>query len=775
MSYFREFPNIQYVNRFPNSKSNDETITAKNLFMRAKLREDFASILSFSDYYSIIEGERPEQIAERVYGDPNYDWVILLANNIININDEWPLDNNSFNSYLMEKYGSDEALSQIHHYETLEIKDSYGRVVLPGGLIVDETFYNAPEYQAIEDNPPGITFPPIYLDPVVAIATAFLGTGANSRKVASVSVTNVGRGYPSNTKVFFSGPPQTVNGSVSVGISSFRVSNIGITSSGQGYRTVPNITFSAPPQSVKAVAICTITESGSVPEENITITNNGIGYGLTAPSISFSIPPVIISGATYRQTSPIPLGNIIDGMYIRQDGVKVFSVSGAGSSVKSFDLLTAWDANTLSVLTQIDVSTKFSYCTGIEFSPDGTKMYICGGKSGTFLVCRYDLSTAWDLSSATFTNELLVPSPGGVRLKSDGTKLYILNYDSSYVIKEYNLSTPWNITTASFANSYQLGSIVNDSSILGFSFNSSGTKLYATGADNDSVYEFDLLDWDLSTLEFKNSLYIGDRISSASDIFVNPTLDNFLICGGNNDVLYEYTVRSRTKGIGVVNNSSLSSITITMPGVGYTVPPTITISDPYPSVTAQGTVVLSNGQISNVIITNSGFGYTTAPTTTIDNVPTFSTATGIASVVDGKITSITVINGGDNYDEPPTISFDLSPEPTLNVEVGDTYSQSNKTWRWNGTNWEEKVTEGFSYFDNGLLKSTIGNLTSIPVSNYEYERRLNDEKRFILIPKPQYLSVIEDDFRKIMKYDRNADNVIDSKTKTTYNPKLSGV
>ena len=91
MGYFNELPNLQILNRTKNKVSNDETLIIKNFFKRAKLREDIGSISSAFEVYMINGDERPEQIAEKYYGDPELDWTILLANNITNINNEWPL------------------------------------------------------------------------------------------------------------------------------------------------------------------------------------------------------------------------------------------------------------------------------------------------------------------------------------------------------------------------------------------------------------------------------------------------------------------------------------------------------------------------------------------------------------------------------------------------------------------------------------------------------------------------------------------------------------
>jgi hypothetical protein len=137
MSYFRELPNFEYIANFPNQSFNDDYVVAKNIFKRAKLRTDIANAVTAFEYYQIIDNERPDQVAAKVYDNADLDWVILTTNNITNINQDWPLDNNSFYKYLIDKYGSEEELGKTHHWETVEYRDEYGRVVVPGGLEVD--------------------------------------------------------------------------------------------------------------------------------------------------------------------------------------------------------------------------------------------------------------------------------------------------------------------------------------------------------------------------------------------------------------------------------------------------------------------------------------------------------------------------------------------------------------------------------------------------------------------------------------------------------------
>ena len=134
-SYFKQVPNFEYVNRTRGSKDISNYITVKNLFKRGKIRPDIFGNLNYFTKYKIIGDERPDNIAFKEYNDSSLDWVVLLSNNMLNVQDEWPLPQTSLDEILLEKYGSYQKLhSGVHHYETIEIKNSKGGVILPGGL-----------------------------------------------------------------------------------------------------------------------------------------------------------------------------------------------------------------------------------------------------------------------------------------------------------------------------------------------------------------------------------------------------------------------------------------------------------------------------------------------------------------------------------------------------------------------------------------------------------------------------------------------------------------
>ena len=135
-NYFKRLPNIKYQNLLEIG-SPGLKVDAKNIFRRAKLREDILSQTTYFDDYFIVGDERPDNVAEKVYGDSDLDWVVLITNNILNIQNEWPMPTNLYNDFLLEKYGSYEAIYEVHHYESKRIKNSNGTVVFPAKVVVN--------------------------------------------------------------------------------------------------------------------------------------------------------------------------------------------------------------------------------------------------------------------------------------------------------------------------------------------------------------------------------------------------------------------------------------------------------------------------------------------------------------------------------------------------------------------------------------------------------------------------------------------------------------
>ena len=140
MAYFQELPNVLYPSLLSSRNKVESRVIVKNLFKRSKLRTDLDQAITAFNYYDITDGMRPDMVAQELYDNPELDWVVLTSNNITNIRDQWPLDHNDLQEYMLEKYGSEENIAKVHHHETREIRDEYDRVVMPAGLQVDEGF-----------------------------------------------------------------------------------------------------------------------------------------------------------------------------------------------------------------------------------------------------------------------------------------------------------------------------------------------------------------------------------------------------------------------------------------------------------------------------------------------------------------------------------------------------------------------------------------------------------------------------------------------------------
>ena len=158
-NYFSQLPDFEYVNRTEDGKRISDYTKVNNLFKRGKLREDIFQETTFFEQYQIQGDDRPDNVAQKVYGDAALDWLVLLSNNIINIYEEWPLPQESFDAYLLEKYNNnyDTLYNGIHHYESNEVTNSQGVVIFPKGVRVGAaqsvSYFDEVDSQQVTVNP----------------------------------------------------------------------------------------------------------------------------------------------------------------------------------------------------------------------------------------------------------------------------------------------------------------------------------------------------------------------------------------------------------------------------------------------------------------------------------------------------------------------------------------------------------------------------------------------------------------------------------------------
>ena len=140
MGYFNELPDILYQSPLSHKKSSVDYVAIKNIFRRTKLFDYLSDNVSFFNKYIIEDGDRPDTVAENLYGNSELDYIVVLMAGITNITHEWPVQDFQIYNFALAKYGSEVKMNEIKYYETLEIVDDQNRQIVPPKLIVDADF-----------------------------------------------------------------------------------------------------------------------------------------------------------------------------------------------------------------------------------------------------------------------------------------------------------------------------------------------------------------------------------------------------------------------------------------------------------------------------------------------------------------------------------------------------------------------------------------------------------------------------------------------------------
>ncbi|MDP2654944.1 MAG: DUF2341 domain-containing protein, partial [bacterium] len=188
-----------------------------------------------------------------------------------------------------------------------------------------------------------------------------------------------------------------------------------------------------------------------------------------------------------QETNPL-------GLFFKPDGTKMYVVGVGTDDVEQYSLSTAWDVSTASYDSKsFDVNAQETDPAGLFFKPDGTKMYVVG--INTYDVEQYSLSTAWDVSTASYDSKSFDVNaqeirPTGLFFKPDGTKMYVVGFNTDDV-EQYSLSTAWDVSTASYDNA-NFRVATQEASPYGLFFKPDGTKMYVVGVDTDDVEQYSL-------------------------------------------------------------------------------------------------------------------------------------------------------------------------------------------------------------------------------------------------------------------------------------------
>jgi surface protein len=230
-----------------------------------------------------------------------------------------------------------------------------------------------------------------------------------------------------------------------------------------------------------------------------------------------------------------------EGLFFKSDGTKMYVLGAGGLDVNEYTLSTAWDISTASYLQNFSVSAQDNSPRDLFFKPDGTKMYILG--NGGDDVNEYTLSIAWDISTASYLQNFSISaqdtSPSGIFFKSDGTKMYVLGL-SGVDVNEYSLSTAWDISTASYVQNFSVST--QESTPYGLSFRSDGTSMYVIGLSGDDVNEYSLSTaWDISTASYVQNFSVASQDNTPAAFYFKPDGTKMYMLGFTSKDVYQYS------------------------------------------------------------------------------------------------------------------------------------------------------------------------------------------------------------------------------------------
>ena len=382
-------------------------------------------------------------------------------------------------------------------------------------------------------------------------------------------------------------------------------------------------------------------------------------------------------------------------------GAKMYTVGHTDKHIDEYDLTTAYDVSTATWRTHFNVGNQDSSPQGLNFNDDGTKMYVVGTAGRPDLgiaadnVYEYALGTAWQIETATYTDLFSLAnedtSPRSMRFNADGTLMFIMGDDGDDV-GEYSLGTAYDVSTATFVDAFSFNA--EDTSPIGFGFNTLGTKIYILGSVGSDVMEYPLVTgFDISTTQALTDTYSlsstpGAPVLNPRGLEFNTTGSKMYLIGDAGKFTMDGIVQDNItflEGNTYIFNVADSSMTGHTLKFSTTSDGTHAGGTEYTSgVTASGTAGSANAKITVV-------------------VPSKTPSPNIGSAVD----KLHYYNGGH------TISGGeiATPEWKGNLQITYTNAVDNIDTRYKTKN-QEDIFEESLLFRAGLDWSVVnGNLT----------------------------------------------------------------
>lgn len=230
------------------------------------------------------------------------------------------------------------------------------------------------------------------------------------------------------------------------------------------------------------------------------------------------------------------------GLTFSPDGVNMYICGSSGQEVNQYVLSTPWNVATASFVRLFSVATEETVPQSVRFKPDGTRMYVIGSNGDD--INEYSLSTAWDISTASFVQLFSVSAqetaPNGLEFSLDGIHMFVTGTVGDD-INQYSLSTAWDISTASFVRTYSPS--IAESTPQGIAFRPDGLRMYLLGDTGDLIYQYNLSTaWNISTATFDKSLSIGYLDGTITDLAFKSDGTKLYLIGSTNDIIYELSL-----------------------------------------------------------------------------------------------------------------------------------------------------------------------------------------------------------------------------------------
>lgn len=380
---------------------------------------------------------------------------------------------------------------------------------------------------------------------------------------------------------------------------------------------------------------------------------------------------------TAQETTP-------SGVFFKPDGLKMYVLGTTGDDVNEYTLSTAWDVSTATYTNVSATLTQDTLPNDLSFSPDGTTLFILGLTNDT--VYQYSLSTAWDVTTISYASKSFSVTtqenaPTGMWMKPDGTTMYIIGTTNDTVY-QYTLGTAWDVSTASYA-SISYGFTAQEPTPVAIALSNDGTKMYIIGSNGDDIWEYTLgTAWDISTATPVNNVYVGFEENGVAGLFVDSTGDNRVyVVGTTADRVFQYNTST--------NAISVDTQKFYITGELYTDSNIVTTGNAY--VDGAFTVLGASTFTGSMTV---GTITTTGTATIANSTATQTIAIGTGATVSGSTKTINIGTAGVSGSTTAITLGSSVAGSTTTVTANGTWTFANPISATNGGTGQSTYTVG---------------------------------------------------------------------------------